>query len=811
MAKSFPLIMALLVLIALGSAFGAQAQETGKPVGARAGDGSVTKAVLRGDQAGKNLLNPAAWQALERGFERQGDQFVCDNGSRPARRGLAQHVVLNQREPQPIVASAWSKAEGVSGAADADFSVYLDLVYSDGSPLWGQQASFRVGTHDWQRAEVLVMPEKAVRSVTFNLLFRGHAGKAWFRNPVLQEIKTPTQGVVFDGVPVVPRGSLAEGFQVRDVAAAGDFMRIEHEALGLQLDVKQSGQLGTTFFDVSVRDLTGKDRAVTLLYTIPVPPAAITWLDDPRQSRQVEKGREYVHATLFKAGQGRLSTYPLAALGLGEETLGLALGLDMAYPAFFRIGYNAGTGEFWIAYDLGFAPEKPEARLRFCQFDFAPEWGFRSALAAYYRLFPEAFQRRVTQQGLWMPFAKISQIKGYQDFGFRFKEGNDETAWDDAHGIVTFHYTEPLTWWMPMPRTMPWTLVAAAGEAKRLAQRGMREARALFTSGYHNADGEFAALIRDEPWNHGAVWSMNSMPGIAGDSTDFKAKWNAEIKARLYGPARRGDLDGEYIDSSEGYVTDELDFRRDHFAAAQTPLVYSRDTHRPAIFRGLIAFEYVRAIAADMHGMNKLMMANSTPDRLCWLAPMLDVLGTETDWNPLGKWRPMSDAALLYRRALCKGKPYCFLMNTDFEHFSSELVEKYMKRSLAFGFFPGFFSHNASEGHYFTRPELYDRDRPLFRKYVPLCKAVAQAGWEPITLARSSDERVCLERFGGQDPWYLTAFNDSTELRTTTITLDSKRFQSCRELLSGRAVTWSNGRTTISLDGEELAVLELRH
>ena len=32
--------------------------------------------------------------------------------------------------------------------------------------------------------------------------------------------------------------------------------------------------------------------------------------------------------------------------------------------------------------------------------------------------------------------------------------------------------------------------------------------------------------------------------------------------------------------------------------------------------------------------MGKLMMANSTPIRLCWLAPWLDVMGTETDWNP---------------------------------------------------------------------------------------------------------------------------------------------------------------------------------
>src|SRR5262249_31941486 len=116
---------------------------------------------------------------------------------------------------------------------------------------------------------------------------------------------------------------------------------------------------------------------------------------------------------------------------------------------------------------------------------------------------------------------------------------------------------------------------------------------------------------------------------------------------------------------------------------------------------------------------------------------------------------------------------------------------------------------NASEGHYFTRPELYDRDRSLFRKYAPLCKLVAEAGWEPITEARSSDERVHVERFGDRFPRYLTVFNDSPERRTTTITLDTKGPPSSRELLSDRSVSWSNGKTSVSLDGEDLAVLEL--
>ena len=185
---------------------------------------------------------------------------------------------------------------------------------------------------------------------------------------------------------------------------------------------------------------------------------------------------------------------------------------------------------------------------------------------------------------------------------------------------------------------------------------------------------------------------------------------------------------------------------------------------------------------------------------------MLDVLGTETDWRPQGKWQPMPDAELLYRRALCKGKPFCFLMNTRFEDFSSELVEKYMKRCLAYGMFPGFFSANASEGHYFTRPELYNRDRPLFKRYVPLCRRVAEAGWEPITLAHTDNDHVYVERFGNR---YYTVFNDSGERRSVTITLEGGTAGLGRELLSGRRVEWHDGKTNLALDGEGVAVIEV--
>ncbi|MFP4057230.1 MAG: hypothetical protein ACLF0G_10205 [Candidatus Brocadiia bacterium] len=780
--------------------------------GAELADGTPVKRVLRVEDESHNLLTPDAWRPWQEGFRRVGEAFVCDNGEdATVQRGASQTVVLDQAGPRPIVAEAWSKAEGVGGSANNDYSLYLDLVYTDGTPLWGQTAPFRVGTHGWERRRVVVFPEKPVRSVAVHLLLRRHTGRAWFREPRLCELRPPSGACLFDGVAVSVAARPLSGFQVRDVAAGSDLVRLERQALGLELAHERHRRGGAVFHDVTVRDTTGGDRAVTLVYCMAAEGKELRWLHGPRTEKEVEAPGEYTNASRFHAGaNGRLSRYPFGAVAWrsdeGKEG-GTGLGIDLGCPAFFRVGYNGGSGELFLAYDLGLAPEKPAARLRFCTFDFDTAWGFRGALARYYELFPEYFRCRVPEQGLWMPFARISEVKGWQDFGFRFKEGTNETAWDDAHGILTFRYTEPMTWWMPMGKEAPRTLDGALAQARRMAEEGDRRALALLTSGYHDSDGRFPARLLDRPWCRGAVWSINSMPGIQGAATDFKNKWNPELARRLYGPGSEGRLDGEYVDSSEGYVTDELDYRREHFAAARTPLTFGPQTRRPAIFRGLIAFEYVRGIERDIRQRGKLMMANGTPLRLPWLAPMLDVMGSETNWNRGGQWRPMADAQLLYRRALCGPKPYCFLMNTVFEEFPRDRVERYMKRSLAYGMFPGFFSHNASQGHYFARPRLYERDRALFRKYVPLCKLVGEAGWEPLTGARSSDPQVHVERFGER---YLTVFNDSDRRRTASVALEGLVPEASRELVEGRAVAWRAGRTSLTLEPEAVAVIRLR-
>ncbi len=769
-------------------------------------DGQIARALLKQEHRGENLLQDKSWYPFGLGFERVGNLIVCDNKkSGNQQRGIGQTVLLNQKQPELIFASLESKAEQVGGTIDANYSLYIDLTFTDNTHLYGQTKPFDVGSHNWQTRKLMIVPPKPVKSLSCYGMFRNHSGKAWFRNPKMTSRPIPPGWHHLDHTDFVLQGKAGEGYQVRDMTQNGPFVHIRKEALDLKLTVTRKDGPLATFYDLTLRDVSGRDRAITLAYSWPVQGDDYWWLEDPRRLHRVKPNSEYINAhPVPGAGNERLSHYPLAAVANKEQ--GVALGIDMDRPAFYRLIYHSGTKEMLLLFDLGLTPEKPSAKLRFCRFSFDPQHGFRAAVAHYYRLFPDAFRKRVTKQGNWMPFAKISEVQGWKDFGFAFKEGNNETSWDDANGITTFHYTEPMTWWMNMPPEMPRTYEAAIAEARRLAQTGLPQAKALFTSGFHDEQGKFAGTMRNEPWANGIVWSMNSMPGVQGDVTDFSSKWNPETIERLYGPEANGKLDGEYFDSSEGYATAWMDYRREHFSAAQTPLCFSSRSKRPGIFRAQIAFEYMREISNELHRKNLLSMANSTPSRICWFAPFLDVMGTETDWNRNNRWKPMSDADLLYRRVMCKGKPYCFLQNTNFENFSHQMVEKYMQRCLAYGMFPGFFSHNASEGHYFQTPELYQRDRPLFRKYLPLCQLVAEAGWEPLTNATSDNSHVYLERFGKR---LLTVFNDSNQTQHATIKLSHPASGSARELVTGRSIRWENGITELTLPAEGVAVIEL--
>lgn len=601
----------------------------------------------------------------------------------------------------------------------------------------------------------------------------------------------------------------APRFYIRDMVAGSDPVSVEvgKKDGDFALSFKEKRAKDGSFLDALViESLKPCDRCITLVAALPVPSAmdvSFVALDE-----EVPVGDEPVSWALpCEAGAGTLSRIPIQGVGNAEEEWWI--GIDPAYPAVYRTYYDPSSRELCIAFDLGFVPENRKWELRFCHFIQAAGSGMRPAWKRYAGLYPEAFEVRAPFAGLWMHNAPISGVARYEDFSFAFKTGNFEIDWDDAHNMISFRYTEPMTWWMPMARPdLPegtdtsmttsdegvtseaggesqYILELGAAEAARLAAEGNAAAKTWQKSVMYDAEQRPIGKYIDAPWGAGIVWSMAELPGLGreGDtSTSFWYKWDMIYSNDLFPIKEKAAVrvpgiwvDGEYTDSSEGYVTADLDFRRDHLAAAAVPLTFSLEKKCPAIFKGLVSFEYVRGIARDTHAAGRLMMANATPYRFSWLAPMLDIMGTETDWRWTGDWHPLEIFELRYRRMMCYGKPFCLIQNTDFSQFTHEMTEKYIMRCMAFGIMPGFFSQDAYTGHYFENPALYERDRDLFRKYMPACRMLAEAGWEPVTGVKVSDPRLLVERFGDPSkggPYYVSVYNPTSE----TITVDFTHF-----------------------------------
>lgn len=789
--------------------------------------------------------------------------------------GICQQVTLNQTQPQTIIISGSGKAQNVTGSTDSDYSLYVDALYQDGTPQYGIVKSFAVGTHDWQQLHYSFVPDKPIKSLMFYALFRGsHTGQVWFRNFSLKQFSLNKNVTRFDGNVVTDlqirssenglrsistsdglslkingdgaaqsvmlnekqqkRTAALSGFVARDVAnGTGYYSLAQDQFAPLQLSLQKDLQSDSNAIAVSgtLRDQSMRDRAVSLAYAIPLDAIGWQWGDDISHSRTIVAGQEYSNTVSIGTGtNGKMSQYPLAALWHGD--LGIAICLDMNHAAQFRVAYNSILKCLYIVYDVGMTQEMALASFKFDVYSFDGNWGYRAAVAKMYTLYPKLFEVRgaAKEQGLWMPFSKVQDVQVWQDFGFRFREGDYDknVALDDINNILTFRYSEPTTWWMPVKKTALHDYQTALAQAQSYMgeknETGERS-EAILNSGMRRADGTLAMRFIDAPWTDGAVWNLNTLPGLSGSSTGAKLVWNDARKTQYSIKEPYGELDGEYLDSTEAYVTDDLDFDRDHFSAATTPLAFDTETHQPGVYKELMVYELARQMSGDLRSIGKYLFANSTPHRICYLAPWFDALGTETNWLQDNKFTPPSDQQMNLWRTMSAQKAYCLLQNTDMEAFAPH-VENYFQRSLFYGIFPGFFSVDASSHPYWENPAWYNRDRPLFKKYIPLIKDIAAAGWQPVTLAHNDDSQIRLERFGGAlasgtagtpllssatGKLYLTIWNTSDKRKTTILTLERSIHPTAKiqDLISGKLLSPQQNMVNVTLDAGQVMLLQL--
>jgi len=622
------------------------------------------------------------------------------------------------------------------------------------------------------------------------------------------DLRQPTGGLsvhdfAADADLAAPAGALAQQPDGSVVCEARD------DALGLALTATYRLVGNTIRLDGEVRDLTGRDRAVTVRFAYPVKADGWRWHDDQITARRIETSGKYENLVSSGAGaNGHASRYPLACISSDTDAVAIAVPLDV--PRLCRLGYDADSGELYAAFDVGLAPDTEsfpsKASFSLVLYRPDPAWGFRSALQRYYELFPQCFTKRSKKEGIWMPFTDIATVEGFEDFGFQFKEGDGNVVWDAEHGIYSFVYVEPWSDWVSMPKEMPRTVEQATAYVKERAAEGHEKDQAVLSSAYAAPDGSWAARIEDQPWCDGAVFGVNPTPGVTAEPGHI-TQYESLIRRINQAFERSPQLGGVYHDSFEMYLFHNwINYRREHFRKATIPLVFDAEG-RVGQYAMFTMVEFAKDIAERMWPRGGMTFANGTPHAFPWGAAWLDVMGTEaawaSSWGTFGEYVPESASDFNYWRALSYQRPYLMLLNTRYDLWKPEWIELYMKRCVAWGVFPSFFSHNASEDPYWQNPALYNRDRPLFRKYIPVVQALGAAGWEPVTYARSDNPKVYVERFGKKPGTvYLTVYNDSDQAQSATVTADLAALGlaagSAREMLSGAALPSGAGNGVAS-------------
>jgi hypothetical protein len=309
------------------------------------------------------------------------------------------------------------------------------------------------------------------------------------------------------------------------------------------------------------------------------------------------------------------------------------------------------------------------------------------------------------------------------------------------------------------------------------------------------------------------VLSVNASPRLPGPDQAARLLWGGGIRDHYYGPRAQDPVAGEFLDSLEGYVMEDLDFKPEHLRYASTPPTWSRESPHPALLKGSIQLEYLKWVAQDLRSIGKLIFANGVPCRFACLMPWVDIAGMEVDWIPDGRFRPSPDSDLAYWRALSHQKPYLLLFNSDFRKLTPELLERCFKHALFWGIFPSLFSPNAQDGSYWRHPSWFERDRPIFRKYVPLLRRLARAGWTPVSGATLSEGRgVYFEQFGPDagGVTYFTLENPGIRGERARLVLPPATASPprVRELLSRTDLPIDEGAVEIFIPPGEVLLLE---
>lgn len=558
----------------------------------------------------------------------------------------------------------------------------------------------------------------------------------WRKGEVLEPLTAPVKR---DGKALTQSGSVCDGLQVS--------ARYQPESDGIKCSV-------------SVHDTKTEDRPLTVYFAVPIDAVGWQWWDDIQKRRTIEGSKEYLaNDTSLRAPS--VSNYPFCCVSNDKQSLAFAT--PIVPPRLNHMVYNAALRLLYIGYDFCLSPaatkQKQSNSFEFYLTAPDPQWGFRSAVDWYYRKFPDYFTKRVPHEGGWGCWGNYGANPKIADLGFAFHWGPDSRGadnmtspmkFDNEHGYFSLPYVEFTNLHVtmegyekannqdimdrihliadpdrktPLPRwgyTFPYDDRCGPdydGFMRKVYQAYLKSL--IYDSNgnlYGGADkGEFSLLVAK-------YIPFNADPDIPGGAGEFFLKTYWPLLDKYYAD-RKVRYDGFGWDNF--YVKGcSLDYRREHFAYADEPLIFDARSLKPALLKDICTYKMQQVVAGKLRKDGKYLIANQgSISPVTATMPLLDVFGYE--------WGIANSGT--YARVMGHHKPVCSLPCAP-DHYK----DPYVRDHLLYGAWPG--------GYYDTSDPGY---LALLAKYLPIIRRECAAGWEPITFARTDKPDVQIERFGG--------------------------------------------------------------